>query len=163
MKKNLFLTFCYSLVPGAGQMYQGFMKRGVSIMILFMSVIALAAMIGAPVLVLPLPVIFAYSFFDTFNIRNKVNENLKDEYIWNNVDEFKKIGNIKEGNKGRIIGILFIVLGIYLMLNTVVLRLVSRYDIVFLEIAVRTFLQYFPPILIAISCVYMGIKLVNRK
>ena len=29
-KKNGFLTLCFSLVPGAGEMYMGFMKQGVS-------------------------------------------------------------------------------------------------------------------------------------
>ena len=30
MKKNGFLTFCFAFIPGAGQMYQGYMKRGLS-------------------------------------------------------------------------------------------------------------------------------------
>lgn len=34
-KKSSFLTFCCALVPGAGQMYLGMMKRGASLMILF--------------------------------------------------------------------------------------------------------------------------------
>ena len=31
-KKNGFLAFCFSLIPGAGEMYMGFMKQGASIM-----------------------------------------------------------------------------------------------------------------------------------
>ena len=34
-KKNKFFTFCFSLFPGAGEMYMGFMKAGVSLMLLF--------------------------------------------------------------------------------------------------------------------------------
>lgn len=34
-KKSGFLTFCFSLMPGAGEMYMGFMKQGVSIMAFF--------------------------------------------------------------------------------------------------------------------------------
>ena len=30
MQKNGFLTLCFSFIPGAGQMYQGYMKRGVT-------------------------------------------------------------------------------------------------------------------------------------
>ena len=31
MKKNGILTFLFAFVPGAGQMYQGYMKRGLSL------------------------------------------------------------------------------------------------------------------------------------
>ena len=33
MLKNGFLTFCCAFVPGAGQMYQGYMKRGLSLIL----------------------------------------------------------------------------------------------------------------------------------
>ena len=49
MKKNLFLTFCFSFIPGAGQMYQAYMKRGLSIMIIFASFIALIAIVNTPI------------------------------------------------------------------------------------------------------------------
>ena len=35
-KKNRFWTFLFSLFPGAGEMYMGFMKQGVSLMTLFL-------------------------------------------------------------------------------------------------------------------------------
>ena len=35
MKKNGILTFLFAFVPGAGQMYQGYMKRGLSLITLF--------------------------------------------------------------------------------------------------------------------------------
>ena len=41
-KKNRFLTFCFSMLPGAAEMYMGFMKTGVSLMSLFMLVIMVA-------------------------------------------------------------------------------------------------------------------------
>ncbi|MEG2348652.1 MAG: hypothetical protein RSB67_03290 [Clostridia bacterium] len=163
MKKNLFLTFCYSLVPGAGQMYQGYMKRGLSIMSIFVALLAISFMISTPIFILALPIIFAYSFFDTFNIRNNVDKDLKDEYLWKNVKTFDDLVSFKKTNKGKVIGISFIILGVYLMVNTVVLNLVSMYNLEQVEMFVRLFLQYFPPVLIAISCVYIGIKLIDRK
>ena len=33
MKKNGFLTFIFACIPGAGQMYYGYMQRGLSIAI----------------------------------------------------------------------------------------------------------------------------------
>ena len=41
-KKSSFLTFCFSFLPGAGQMYMGFMKRGISLMSSFFFLIFLA-------------------------------------------------------------------------------------------------------------------------
>ena len=43
MKKNGFFTFCFAFVPGAGQMYQGYMKRGLSLI----GICCVAVMIGS--------------------------------------------------------------------------------------------------------------------
>ena len=43
MKKNGFLTFCFACIPGAGQMYYGYMKRGLSLITLFCIGVGLGA------------------------------------------------------------------------------------------------------------------------
>lgn len=68
-KKNSFLTFCFAFIPGAGQMYQGYMKRGVSLMGLFALVSFVAGFMRMGFLTFALPVIWFYAFFDTFNIK----------------------------------------------------------------------------------------------
>ena len=66
MKKNGLLTFIFACIPGAGQMYYGYMQRGLSIaMILILCV--MAATIVEPLLFLCL-VIWMYSFFDTYDL-----------------------------------------------------------------------------------------------
>ena len=65
--KNGFLTFCFAFMPGAGQMYQGYMKRGLSLVSLFFGGCALVWL--AEPLMLLLPIVWMYSFFDTFNLR----------------------------------------------------------------------------------------------
>lgn len=67
MKKNGILTFLFASVPGAGQMYQGYMKRGLSLITLFFLCI-MAGMLLEP-LVLTALIVWMYSFFDTFNLR----------------------------------------------------------------------------------------------
>ena len=42
-KRNSFFTFLFSLLPGAGHMFMGFMKIGVSLMAAFTLVIFLAS------------------------------------------------------------------------------------------------------------------------
>ena len=62
MQKNGFLTLCFSFIPGAGQMYQGYMKRGLTQVLLFV----IPLMIGGaflPVLMVLSAVVYMYSFF----------------------------------------------------------------------------------------------------
>lgn len=68
MKKNGILTFLFAFVPGAGQMYQGYMKRGLSLITLFFLCI-MAGMLLLEQLVLTALIVWIYSFFDTFNLR----------------------------------------------------------------------------------------------
>ena len=68
-KKSGFLTFCFSLVPGAGEMYMGFMRQGVSIMALFWLLIFLAAFLSIGPVLFILPILWCYSFFNVHNIR----------------------------------------------------------------------------------------------
>ena len=68
MKKNGILTFLFAFVPGAGQMYQGYMKRGLSLITLFFLCI-MAGMLLLDPLALTALIVWMYSFFDTFNLR----------------------------------------------------------------------------------------------
>lgn len=67
MKKNGILTLLFACIPGAGQMYHGYMKRGLSLITLFFLCI-MAGMLLEP-LVLTALIVWMYSFFDTFNLR----------------------------------------------------------------------------------------------
>ena len=85
MKKNGFLTFCFAFIPGAGQMYQGYMKRGLSLV----GICCLAIAVGS--LLPPLGnaalavccVVWMYSFFDTFNLRAQLGAGMApaDDYL----------------------------------------------------------------------------------
>ena len=67
MKKNGILTFLFAFVPGAGQMYQGYMKRGLSLITMF-CLCVMAGMLLEPLIMTAL-IVWMYSFFDTFNLR----------------------------------------------------------------------------------------------
>ncbi len=69
MKKNSFLTFCFAMMPGAGQMYVGLMKKGVCLMTLFFGV-CLLAVTDIPYMIITVPVLWFYSFFDAINYNN---------------------------------------------------------------------------------------------
>lgn len=70
MKKNGILTLLFAFIPGAGQMYQGYMKRGLSLVLMAVAIGMASALI--PPVAFALLVVFMYSFFDTFNLRAQI-------------------------------------------------------------------------------------------
>lgn len=68
-QKRGFLLFICSLIPGAGEMYLGFFKQGISIMTLFWAIVAIAGGFSAEFLVIFLPVIWFYSYFHVHNLK----------------------------------------------------------------------------------------------
>lgn len=72
MKKNGILTLLFALIPGAGEMYQGYMKRGLSLITMFCLSVALGAWMGIEIFYIGAPILYMYSFFDTFNLRAQI-------------------------------------------------------------------------------------------
>lgn len=70
MMKNGILTFLFAFCPGAGQMYQGYMKRGLSLITMFF--VAFGAGTLLEVLYVAMSIVWMYSFFDTFNLRAQI-------------------------------------------------------------------------------------------
>ena len=66
MLKNGFLTFCCAFIPGAGQMYQGYMKRGLSLF-LTACLIGMVSSLLNPELLL-LVVVWMSASLSTFNL-----------------------------------------------------------------------------------------------
>lgn len=84
-QKNKFWNFVFSCMPGAGHMYLGFMRQGVSLMLLFFGIIGLAAWLNFDILLYLLPILWFYSFFDSLNKNSllpEVFDKLEDEFIW---------------------------------------------------------------------------------
>ena len=71
--KNRFWTLIFAFVPGAGQMYQGYMKRGLVHITLFCVSLGLGILTGG-ILAILMPIIWMYSFFDTFTLRSQLME-----------------------------------------------------------------------------------------
>lgn len=92
MKKNGFLTFIFACIPGAGQMYYGYMQRGLSIAMMLILCV-MAATVVQPLLFLCL-VIWMYSFFDTYDlIRHMAAGEPKEDSLLvpGNYEEIKKL------------------------------------------------------------------------
>lgn len=112
MNKNGFLTFCFSLIPGAGQMYLGLMKRGLSMMTIA-GVFGIGMFeLGSILFVVPLLIVMAYSFFDTHHLRDALRrgEEVDDEYII-------KVGMFKNLRGSRLVGLGVLLIGVYLLVT----------------------------------------------
>ena len=94
MMKNAILTFFFAFCPGAGQMYQGYMKRGLSLITMFCLFFGAGTLLN--VFLVGCPIVWMYSFFDTFNLRAQVGAGTapQDDYLvhinWNDrrMDQF---------------------------------------------------------------------------
>lgn len=116
MKKNALLTFIFACIPGAGQMYYGYMKRGLSMITLFCVSLTLGSIIS--VLIVAAPIIWMYSFFDTYDlIRNLVAGNPKpDALLLGNIEDIQKM--IPRHN--RLIGWAVILFGLWILYENLI-------------------------------------------
>ncbi len=83
-KKSGFWTFIFSLLPGAAEMYMGFMKMGVSLMGLFFGLFMLGGFFGQSIFILADVVVWFYAFFHAHNLRAMDDEDfymLEDDYL----------------------------------------------------------------------------------
>lgn len=158
MKKNLFFTFCFSFIPGAGQMYQNYMKRGLSIMCLAGILLIFAIMLETVIFVIPFLITMAYSFFDTYNIRNAIGteEEIKDEYIFKGIDIDKVKGN-------KILGIGILLVGIYLLINNVLYGIARQLEFETLVSAILIIRTYFPSLIVSAITIGVGSKMISNK
>ena len=125
MKKD-FLTFIFACIPGAGQMYYGYMKRGLSLITLFCIGVILGAIVGP--LIVVCPIVWMYSFFDTYDLVRRITrgEPREDSLLFfENLESIASLRRVfPSGN--RIIGWVLIALGIWALYSSVIEPLISK-------------------------------------
>ncbi|MBO5341750.1 MAG: hypothetical protein IJ336_09860 [Lachnospiraceae bacterium] len=93
-KKNGFFTFIWSFMPGAAEMYMGFMKCGLSLMALFFGGFALKTLLPGYDVFLFVPIlVWFYSFFHARNLAGcteEVLQTLGDDFIWDSFGDGTK-------------------------------------------------------------------------
>ena len=127
-RKHGLLLFIAACIPGCGEMYQGYMKRGVSILTAFCAVFALAVFleIGAlSVLMIPL---WLFSFFDSYNLRGRSDAQAEanpDAYLFGLSDMDSRRMNDLLRKRHSLVGWGLVLLGVYVLFETVAGRLVN--------------------------------------
>ena len=120
-RKHGLLLFIAACIPGCGEMYQGYMKRGISILTAFCAVFALAVFleIGAlAVLMIPL---WLFSFFDSYNLRGQTDaqaESNPDAYLFGLSDmDSRRMSDLLR-KRHSLVGWGLVILGVYVFYTT---------------------------------------------
>lgn len=158
-QKSKFFTFVFSLIPGAGHMYMGFMRTGLSIMGAFWLIIAVSAIIGLGELMFLLPLLWFYSFFDSMNKSGAPLEEFAAEE-----DRWLFPGNAGNSLPGflqkyrGVCGIILILFGLYILTNNFIYRLDYA-----LPPYLREVIRLFPQLIIAVLIIMIGVRLILGK
>lgn len=71
--RSSFLTFLTALIPGVGYMYLGLVKKGIQVLVLYLLIGPVFRLLGIGFLTVIVGIPFwFYTFFDTFNVANKI-------------------------------------------------------------------------------------------
>lgn len=170
-KKNRFLLFCCSFIPGAGELYLGFMNMGLSLMLTFAVTTVIVGFTNIGILSFIPMVVWGYSFFHANNL-GALNDNefysMEDSFLFGLSNN--EVESIKESLSGRYrkaAAIILIVLGISMLWNAVTDYI---YNIVgqdfyyrYIERYVNSISNEAPQIIISIVIIWFGVKLIRGK
>ena len=124
-RKHGFFLFLCTLFPGCGQMYQGYMKRGISLTFGFFAILAAAGFLSIAPLAFFLPVVWLYAFFDSYNLlaRADAGSPAEDAYLFglSEMDSQQMTALLKK--RHSIIGWVLVILGIYMLYDTFMRRI----------------------------------------
>jgi hypothetical protein len=163
-KKNSFFTFCFSFLPGAGQMYMGFMKRGVSLMSAFFLLIFLSIWLDMGTLLFAMPIIWFFAFFDTFNLRAMPDDEfyaMEDRYLIIS-DITKEKAQVLQSKYRNVLALILIVIGFTILWNNL-LDLFRDLMPRFMIDLMYHFGYYFPQLLVGFGIIALGLYLIRGK
>ena len=165
-KKNRFFTFCFSLMPGAAEMYMGFLKTGLSLMVTFAAAIVIASSLRMGVLSVLAVVVWFYSFFHANHLASLNDEEFRevaDEYLFG-LDSLPGIETFLK-KYHQWVAYILIFAGICFLWNSLGNLL---YDLLpreyrFIYSIMWQIGNYVPSIIIGLGIIFAGIKMIGGK
>jgi hypothetical protein len=154
----------FSLLPGAGEMYMGFMKMGVSLMSMFFAIIAVAAFLDLGPLIFVAVVVWFYGFFHVHNLAGMPDEEfyaVEDDYL------FKFIAVEKPGKElihtyRNVIAAVLIILGVMMTWNGF-FSMLGRYIPEGLFWMIQDCVERLPQLVVGIAIIVLGIYMIRGK
>lgn len=166
-KKNGFMTFICSLVPGAGEMYLGFMKEGLSIMCLTYAVFLMGMWLDASWIICSVMILWFYSLFNVHNKASLTDEEfyaLEDDYLFH-LDQILPEGKLS-GKQTKVFGWLLVFFGIATVWRPSIRNLLAVLRTYFSEDfanIVGHYLYSIPRFVVAAILILSGIRLIWKK
>ncbi|MDE6664559.1 MAG: hypothetical protein K2K46_14635 [Lachnospiraceae bacterium] len=170
-KKNRFFLFCCSFIPGAGELYLGFMNMGLSLLMSFALLTVIVGFTGIGVLAFMPMVLWVYSFFHANNLGSLTDEqfySMEDTYLFgfSNTD-MESIRKSLYGRYRKALAIILIILGLSMLWNvaidgicmTVGYDFYERYILPYSRVIENTL----PQLVISIIIIWFGIRLISGK
>ncbi len=166
-KKSKFWLGVFSLVPGAGEMYLGFMKMGVSLMLMCGLSIALMAMTEIMALSVIVVTIYIYSFFHANNLGrmdDQAFQEMEDCYLFG-MDGFLSVRDSVKGRYKKIVGGILVLFGLAMLWNALfsVLCDIFGWENEMLQEIYRFMRDEFPRALIGVAVTWGGIWMLRGK
>ncbi len=163
-KKNGFWRLMFSLLPGAGEMYMGFMKMGLSLMSMFFVILAIATMLEIGPLMFVAAIAWFYSFFHVHNLASMPDEEfyaVEDEYL------FKFAENEKQGKElihtyRNVIAAVLILLGIVMTWKGL-LYMIGRYLPEGFYWMIQDLGYRLPQFVVGIAIIVLGVYMIRGK
>ena len=159
--KSRGLAVFFGLLPGAGHMYLGKMMKGLT------GIIALASVLEMGVIILALPVLWFYAFFDNLNLAGLTAEEraaVPDELFFGLLSgkELKNTSIFRKRNVA--LGVCFIAAGVIMLVNMTLRYLLDALSRIFqtMNLAWLWSLYYsLPRIVVAVIVIVLGVYFVR--
>lgn len=162
-KINRLFLFIFACIPGAGQMYQGYMKRGLCLITAF-SLVFLTAAMSVEYLVVFAMVIWMYSFFDAYDLRRRLlaGNYPEDDYLFRFIFDEKLTELFRM--RSRIIGWILVLLGAFALYDNVLMQTLYRLSDVYAWAGtLAMILRRLPDMIAALALIIAGIWLIRGK
>lgn len=169
-KKSRFWLFICSLIPGAGEMYLGFMKMGVSLMLGFVVLSIAAGILDLSMIYFIPMVMYAYCFFHANNLGTLGDEEfyaVRDQYLFglDGLSDIEKMQDRLSQRYRKIAAAVLIIIGVVMLWDQIfswLLEIVGH-DNYYLS-RIRYFMRHdFLRIVFAVVVIWIGCRLIRGK
>lgn len=164
-KRNALFTFIWSFMPGAAEMYLGFMKNGLSIMgLFFICFIVPSVLRSSDVFILFAVLVWFFAFFHARNLAacdQETLQTLEDRYIWEEYGNDRPI-RISDGVMRTWGAGILIVFGVVMLWQSLVDFLYQLLPEWILR-WVSPFIDQVPQVVIALLIIAIGLRLIRGK
>lgn len=163
-KKSRFWSFCFSFLPGAAEMYMGFMKTGLSLMGIFFGITAIAVMLNIGEIMFLTVIAWFYAFFHANNLAGLSQAELEcveDKFLFH-VEGLSQAGSNLTGSYRKIVALVLVVLGGVLCIKGC-FGIIGRFLPEVIRDIYYTILSYLPQVIVGVGIVAMGMTMIKGK